>query len=334
MESNRQIEDQALAWLAKRDSGRWSQAEQDEFTEWLRTDAHRIAFLQFELAWERSARLNVFGVGKKAGVVPAPGEWRNATFFEHGPPPSKVRSTVKASVPKIAAAVAAFLITGAALFFSMRYSGEAYATPVGGVASIPLQDGSSITLNTASKVRVSLSEKERHVKLEAGEVFFDVAKDPRRPFVVEAGDRRVVAVGTRFSVRREGQEMHVVVTEGRVRVEPLPNGRGAQLLAAGTVVQTARDSLVVQKKTLRDAEDALSWRTGYLVFEETSLADAVAEVNRYISQRIVVEDPALATLRISGKVRAAHAEDIVDLLRNGFGIQVRETAATIHLSSE
>ncbi len=332
MGSSKQIEEQALAWLAKRDSGRWNQAEQEEFAEWLRSDAHRVLFLRLEHVWERSARLKAFGVGKRPGVVPAPGQWRSAPFFERRPA-SKVGSAMKASAPKIAAA-AALLVAGAGFYILSHYAGETYATPVGGVASIPLKDGSSMTLNTASTVRVSLSAKERRVQLESGEAFFDVAKDPVRPFVVEAGNRRVVAVGTRFSVRRDGEELHVVVTDGKVRVEPETVGEGAHLLTAGSVVRTERGSLLVRTKSLRDAEDALSWRNGYLVFEETSLADAVAEVNRYISQRIVIDDPELAALRVNGKVRATHAEDIVELLRNGFGVQVRETGAIIHLGPD
>jgi len=333
MESSKQTEEQALVWLARRDSGRWSQAEQEEFAQWLRADAHRVLFLRLELAWERSARLKAFGVGKRAGVVPPPGQWRNAPFFERRPA-SAVRSAMKASAPKIAVVAATVLAAvGIGLYITSRYSGDAYATPVGGVASIPLKDGSSMTLNTASKARVSLSEKERLVDLETGEAFFDVAKDPVRPFVVEVGNRRVVAVGTRFSVRRDGTALQVVVTEGTVRVELEADGKGAELLTAGTVVQTTKDSLLVRKKSVRDAEEVLSWRSGYLIFEETSLADAVAEINRYTSQRIVIDDPKLAALRVNGKFRTTHAEDVVELLRRGFGVQARETAGTIHLGS-
>jgi transmembrane sensor len=334
MESNEQIEEQALAWLARRDSGRWSQAEQKELAEWLSSDAHRVLFLRLELVWERSARLKTFGVGRTPGAVPPPGEWRSAPFFERQPAPA-ARFAMKASAQKIAAIAAAVLLTvGVSLYVAKRISGDAYDTPVGAVASFPLKDGSSMTLNTATKVLVSLSSRERRVKLEAGEAFFDVAKDPTRPFVVEAGNRRIVAVGTRFSVRRDGREVRVIVTEGAVRIEPKGGGEGAKLLTAGTVVKTTRSSLRMQKKSLQDAEEALSWRSGYLVFEETSLAEAVAEVNRYTSQRIVIEDPELAALRVNGKFRATHAEDIVELLRNGFGVPVRKESGTIYLGAD
>jgi len=99
------------------------------------------------------------------------------------------------------------------------------------------------------------------------------------------------------------------------------------------VVHTARHSLLVQKKSVHEAEEALSWRGGYLTFDKTLLADAVAEFNRYTPQRIVIDDPKLAALRISGKFRSTYAEDFVQLLKSGFGVEVRQNNETIHLTA-
>jgi transmembrane sensor len=243
-----------------------------------------------------------------------------------------MRPALKTSRSKMAAA-AIVLLLGLGVYVRIFVAGEAYATPVGGVSSIPLQDGSSVTLNTATKVRVSLTDRERHIELEAGEAFFVVAKDPSRPFVVTVGNRRVVAVGTRFSVRREGEDIQVVVTEGKVRIEPREDGQAAQLLSAGAVVQTERNAVRVEQRSLGAAEAALSWRGGYLIFNDTALADAVAELNRYTSRRIVIDDPALAGLKISGKFQSTLATDFVKLLRDGFGVEVRDHGGTVHLSS-
>jgi transmembrane sensor len=331
---SRQIEERALAWLARRDSGRWSDADQLELGQWLEADTlHRVAFLRLEAGWERTARLKAFGAGMKPGVVPPSGQLRTSPFFERRPA-STARSANNLSVRKVATiAAGALLAIGAGLYLKTFRSGEDYTTPVGGVASIPLRDGSSMTLNTRSRVRVTLTDTERRIQLEEGEAFFNVAKDPARPFIVLAGNQRVVAIGTQFSVRRAGNDVQVVVTEGKVRAEPKNGGQGGELLAAGAVLHAARDSLLVEKKTVRDVEATLSWRSGYLTFDETSLADAVAEFNRYTAQRIVIEDPRLAAVRINGKFRSTHAEDFVELLRHGFGIQVQQTEETITLSS-
>jgi transmembrane sensor len=335
MDDSKQIEQRALAWLAKQDSAQWSDVDQAELTRWLQENTrHRVAFLRLEAGWERSARLKAFGVGRQPGVVPPPGAWRSSPFFERRPVPA-VRSAFRASAPKIAALAAGVaLVVGAAFYLSVFAGRDDYSTPVGGLASIPLRDGSNVTLNTRSELRVALTQTERRIELKAGEAFFDVAKDPSRPFIVEAGDRRIIAVGTQFSVRHDGNAVQVVVTEGKVRVQDRDGAGDAQILTAGAVLHAMRDSRLVQKKSVHEAKEALSWRSGYLTFDETSLADAIAEFNRYNARQIVIEDQQLAALRINGKFRSTNADEFVQLLHEGFGIQVRKAEETIALLAE
>lgn len=333
VETSREIEHRALAWLAKRDGGGWSEADQSEFTQWLEARiAHRVTFLRLEAGWERSARLKAFGVGKTPGVVPPPEEWRSSHFFERKRT-AKIRSAIWASAPKLAAIAAGIaLVVAVAVQLKIFSQETTYATPIGGISSVPLSDGSSVTLNTGSELRVSMNETERHIELHSGEAFFDVARDPSRPFVVQAGDRRIVVLGTRFSVRRDGADVTVVVTDGKVRVEPQTKNDSAQLLTAGDVLRAARNSSQVQKKSVHEAEEALSWRSGYLIFNDTSVADAVGEFNRYTPQRVLVDDPQLSALKISGKFRATNADDFVQLLQRGFGVQARRSEDSIYLS--
>ena len=96
-----------------------------------------------------------------------------------------------------------------------------YATELGGHATVPLADGSKIELNTDTKLRAALAEEQRTVWLDRGEAYFEVSKDPNRPFVVMAGDRKVTVLGTKFSVRRDGDRVSVAVAEGKVRVDPV-----------------------------------------------------------------------------------------------------------------
>jgi transmembrane sensor len=209
---------------------------------------------------------------------------------------------------------------------------------VGEVASVPLRDGSNITLNTASTVRVELTPAERRIELERGEAFFVVAKDQNRPFVVQAGRKRVVAVGTQFSVRRDGDELRVIVTEGTVRLEsarPLHvKGGDAQdsigsaspelaRLSAGAVARATDGDVLVQEKSIREAEEALTWRAGYLTFHETTLAEAVEDFNRYNMHKIVIEDPRVAAIRISGTFRPTNYAAFIRLLHDGFSINAK-----------
>src|SRR5262249_47175706 len=157
------------------------------------------------------------------------------------------------------------------------FNGGRYSTPVGGIDNVALADGSRMTLNTDTRIRVALTETERRIELDKGEGFFEVAKDPSRPFVVYAGNKRVVAVGTKFSVRRENDDVEVIVTEGRVRLGQqsfLPstaregssaasagtgndarNSRNADtLLNAGTVARTSKDQILVRPDAAAEAE--------------------------------------------------------------------------------
>jgi transmembrane sensor len=210
MGSHRQIEQAAAAWLVRRDRDEWSDADEAMLREWLSASlAHRVAFVRLETAWVQTGRLKALAAGvtrtSLSGASPAEPDARGA-------PPRRTPLT------SIAAAVLITSTVGA-LWLAMAHPGASYRTAVGSIKAVPMKDGSTITLNTDSGIRVAISDTERRVDLEKGEAFFEVAKDLNRPFVVRVGDERVTAVGTKFSVRREADDVRVIVTEGRVRVE-------------------------------------------------------------------------------------------------------------------
>lgn len=346
MESAKQIEHTAAAWIVRRDSGEWTPAEEAQLSEWLNASmAHRAAFWRLEAAWEQSLRLQALGAGQKPGMVPPHGQWQFSPFFEQRQAATESRSDNEAGPSwwrLLALAAGVLLIIGMGVYGYTALEGDRYTTPVGAMASVALQDGSRVTLNTASEIRVVLSENERVIELERGEVFFDVAKDPTRPFIVRAGERRVVAVGTQFSVRRHDDDMQIVVTEGKVRIEKaahevppsrLDGGGAEAILTAGAIARTSDAKLLVESRTAREAEEALSWRTGYLIFDALPLPDAIAEFNRYTPRPIRIGDPYLATLRVSGRFRVTNADAFLRVLNKGFGVQTRETADTIVLMS-
>ena len=111
------------------------------------------------------------------------------------------------------------MMTLGILGYLWPHGGSSFRTAIGAITAVPMSDGSKVTLNTDSQIHIAVTGHERRINLGRGEAFFEVAKDPNRPFVVVAGHCRVVAVGTQFSVWREADEVRVVVTEGRVRVE-------------------------------------------------------------------------------------------------------------------
>lgn len=339
---SRAIENTAAEWIIRRDSQGWSTEDDAALNEWLETSSsHRVAFLRLEAAWEHAARLQALGAGAPAGSPPPPHEWQLSPLFEQSAVEPETESQTAApaisrtrlSLTRIAFAASVLLMIGLGFFLARDFTMDRYATPVGGMASIPLEDGSNVTLSTASRIRVELMKNERRVDLERGEAFFVVAHDPSRPFIVQAGARRIVAVGTAFSVRRQGDnDIQVIVTEGQVRIEsPLTNDAKPVLLTAGSVARSSSTELQLNDLPVPEAENLLSWRTGYLTFDSMPLGDAIAEFNRYNSRRIRIRDPQLAALPISGKFRATNAEAFVRVLRDGFGVEAEASGDAIIL---
>jgi transmembrane sensor len=332
MERTTEIEQQAAAWLARRDSGDWTESDEASLRGWLEVSlAHRIAFLRLEAAWEETMRLKALTAGLPPGAG-ARSEWRVPISFEERHASESPKGKSKRF---LAIAASLLLVIGVmSLVGTSVFRGDRYSTPVGGTASVPLQDGSKITLNTASSIRVELTDQERYIELSQGEAYFDVAKDPVRPFVVSAGDKRIVAVGTQFSVRRNLNSLKVVVTEGKVRIEDPARPESAFLVSAGGIVKAESTGVIVQKRTPLQAQEALSWRVGYLTFDDTPLADAVVEFNRYNAQEIIIKDPSASRIPLTGKFKATNSDAFIRLLEDGYGIRSERSGEKILLSAQ
>jgi transmembrane sensor len=340
MASTKAIDAAAASWFAKRDGGEWTEADQAAFDAWLEASvAHRVAFIRIEAAWKHAERLKALGAGIQQGMVPEVGEWQFSPFFENKPP-SQTKHTVWARDGKrrvtawmVAAAILGIVIVSASMIYLTSSRMSDYRTAVGDLKKVPLADGSTVTLNTDSDIGVVQSDRTRTVKLRHGEAFFEVAKDPGRPFVVDAGGKLIIAVGTKFSVRRDGDVVRVAVTEGRVRMEAKgADGAPVSYLKPGEIARADRDSTFVREKPLAqlEAED-LSWRTGYVVFTDLPLGEAVAEFNRYNAKKIEIADLDLATVKIGGSFRVDNVEAFLRLLREGLPVRVEEDDKTITL---
>ncbi|KAF1699166.1 histidine kinase [Pseudoxanthomonas jiangsuensis] len=238
------------------------------------------------------------------------------------------RPAVRASRwPAGLAAVCVLGLAGVVGGFGWQASGReqaTYASARGQVRELVLGDGSQVTLGSDSRLDVSLERGRRRIALVQGEAIFAVAHDPGRPFEVEAGGRRAIAVGTRYSVRRQADGLRVVVTEGRVRLESAEAGgrpHPAALLTAGSVATAGRDGLLVRALAAGEAERLLEWRQGFLAFDDAPLAEAAAEFNRFNARRLELADPAVAGLRVGGNFRWDNLDGFVGLLEQGFPVR-------------
>lgn len=390
------IEERAARWFARHESGSWTEADQVELQAWLgERTAHRIAYVRLEAAWHQSARMQALGDKVSPAVIPARGSWGyirfaraaassftrrtralyreaagedSASFASSSSETAQAERELAAVAPGarrlrrsrrfVAIAACLFALSvGGYHYHAKIFSGDRYTTPVGGIDHVRLDDGSRVTLNTDTRIRVTFSKGERRIQLDRGEAYFEVAKDRTRPFVVYAGERQVMAVGTKFAVRRDAEDLLVVVTEGRVHLSATPSylsaieeriessrrraghasggsesaggvasfrGPPATDLRAGDIARTSRAEVLVRNDAASEAEKLLSWRVGYVIFDDTPLADVVAEFNRYNSRKIYIDDPDIAAIRIGGNFRSTNTDAFLWLLQSGFPIAVEE----------
>ncbi|MBY8823810.1 FecR family protein [Sphingomonas colocasiae] len=195
-------------------------------------------------------------------------------------------------------------------------------TAVGEQRSLRLADGSVVTLNTATALTTAFDADRRLVRLDRGEASFEVAKDSLRPFIVEAGGTRVVAVGTVFDVRFVDGGLSVTLAEGKVRVVEPSRAGVAPAEIEMVPGQRLRQATPGARPMLQavNLQTARAWRAGQVVFGDTPLGEAVAEMNRYADQPIAIDDPAVARLRISGAFRATDSAQFARAVSDIYGL--------------
>ena len=186
------------------------------------------------------------------------------------------------------------------------FAPQAYSTAIGEQQLVQLPDGSSVKLDTASRISVRMSGDRRDIRLERGRALFEVAHDAERPFVVLAGKTSVTALGTRFDVSRDGDGARVNLIKGSVEVRAaVSSGPHSWRLAPGQGVSTV-DPAPAPRAV--DVAAATSWTSGRLIFQASPLDEAVAEVNRYNRVRIVLDVGGLAKSPVSGAFDAGDTE--------------------------
>lgn len=204
-----------------------------------------------------------------------------------------------------------------------------YVTKIGERSRFTLDDGSVVSLNTNSILEVAFTPGQRAVRLVQGEGLFQVAKNKHRPFIVTAGGLRTTAIGTAFDVRLDRGRVRIVLTAGRVVVDSArPAGAHGNVPAMEPISLQPGEQLATDDRrtvivSAADVEQATSWRQGRLIFRDEPLASALAEMNRYTSDQIIVEDPKIAKLRVSGVFSTARPENFVAAMTAFYPLEVR-----------
>lgn len=305
---------EAAAWIARLQADDRSSLTDAGLQEWLRADpAHADAF-------ERATELWAMLPGAALccdGATPirhrtVPRGWATRRDFQ----------AIAASGLLLIAVGAGWWLDGA----------DAYATRRGEQKVTTLEDGSRIALNTDTEVEVRYARDERRVTLDRGEAMFDVAPNHARPFLVTAGDKQVRALGTSFIVRRTGSGVVVTLLEGKVSVTDRRTARAdatPTILTPGERLTANADAPSTIDQPAIDAVTA--WRRGQAVFADTPLSAAVAELNRYGGPHIAVEDPHLASLRVSGVFATSDTTEFAAAIAALHGLRIQKAGAELRI---
>ena len=301
-----------MAWVAREDRGLLDTREQAERDRWLKQDPrHFGAYARARAAFANMDRASALGSGADLKqFATRASRWRTWRVL-----------------PAVGAVAAACLVI---VVSSWQFGPDHYSTRLGEVLRVPLPDGSVVTLNSQSSVDVDFGDGARRLTLRHGEALFDVAKDPRRPFVVTAGDAKVTAVGTSFSVLREKDDgVQVVVREGVVKVDEA-HAPPRLVAANSTMLTAARRAPRIDALRPDEIGRKLAWREGMIAFDGDTLQQAADKFARYSELRIRI-DPAVANRRVVGLYSATDPAGFARAVATSMSLRVDTTAGGIYL---
>ncbi len=303
---------EAASWFATLNQKRVAAADVTAFSQWRRNPENAEAYARIESMWEAAGTLK----GDADIAALTEGARARADVSR------RARSRLsKAFLPIGAVATALALAVGVTFWMARD---ESYETGLGERRMVVLADGSRVTLDTDSRIRVSLTGHRRAVELAAGQAFFEVKGDRTRPFVVSAGGTDVTAVGTRFDVRRSGGGAQVTLVEGKVDVRDRSSPSPRWSLTPGQQIVTTERRPEVRAV---DAGSETSWTTGRLIFAGDTVQAAVSEVNRYSRVKVVLQAPGISDIAVSGAFNTGDVEGFVSALTQLYPVVAERTPA-------
>lgn len=283
--------EQAARWMARLRAGQDAATRRD-FRQWLEQDpAHAAAMEQVASAWEQ------------AGPRPSVGVAR---------PPQR---PFAAGFAALAACLALLLVVPPQW---LAWARESHVTARGETRAVQLWDGSEIRLDADSAVEVAYGPFSRDIRLTRGEASFKVAKSRLRPFAVTTDHLTVVATGTEFIVE-DAASTNVTLLEGGVDLRDPATDRVTARLMPGqmAVADGARPPRIMNA----DLQQAGAWRQGRLIFNQTSLGEALARFARYGGPRVTLSENA-AALQVSGVFATRDVEKFVAVAAKLHGLAV------------
>lgn len=326
VENESAILDQATEWVVELNSGELSEARTEMLHAWLKeSPLHESSLIKVSDIWDET---NTLVAETKAVSRPSRNTWSFSTGMA-------------------ATAVVFVTIIGVLLTNGMNLSGDVqkplvviHETLIGEFKTITLADSSRVILNTNSRISVAFNQRSevRRIHLLQGEAYFDVAKDPLRPFIVNVDKREVRAVGTAFNIKSNTSYIEVLVKEGIVDFVDLSgaveSNKSPDRLTAGQILEVENGSKALSLLQPEKIDKRLSWQTGRVVFEGDKLKDVISEVSRYTKTQFIFSDEKTESISVGGSFRIGNVTELLDSMKEGFDVDVEERSdGTIVLSS-
>lgn len=318
----------AAWWFARIQRGPLEAAEERALESWLESDGAADAFDRARRAWSLTG---------ETADLPRMRALRTAALARTRQRPRAAHLWPRAA--GIAAALALCAALGVGLGIVplgplrgsgqelQRMGGPDFVTLVGERRSVSLPDGTVVTLNTDSALDVAFTDSFRIVRLTKGQAYFEVAHDEAHPFLVEAAGRRITALGTAFDVRIDPDRFQVLLVEGSVMVNRSPYAFDGAADAREFVLHPGEGLVAAfgapEQVTQIDVTRQLRWRDGFMEFDGELLINVVAEMNRYTSAPLSVQDPRVGDLRVSGVFRTGDQSQFVDVISRVLPVAAR-----------
>lgn len=338
-----QARERATEWLVAFCEQEVDAPGRESFDRWLRASPEHVrAYLQISALWEstgllvEATKIDMEALVQRAlseyNVLPLPAKEMSPGISSGTSSPRPITS------PAWRAIAACFLfacaVAGGVTWWQLTRT-PVYETGAAEQRTVRLPDGSIVQLNARSRIELHFTTHERVIDLVAGQAMFSAARNPSRPFIVRSDIADVRAVGTRFDVYRKSTGTVVTVMEGKVAIgadSPPPAKEPASpvLLSAGEQAVATSPSSIHAYRT--NVFAATAWTEGKLMFDSAPLREVVTEFNRVGSRRLTIQDASLLDLHVSGVFTAADSSQLVDFLRERFGVIVTETDKEVRIS--
>ncbi|CCH47809.1 FecR family protein [Pseudodesulfovibrio piezophilus] len=340
----------ACQWRATLADDHVSTVDKNAFVKWLEENPlHKEAYEQVEKFWQDLEFLKQESLDDSFFIPTWRERTRSVVWRIHECINKKSKPAFYGLGGVCALVLLVFLCFPQIILFP-SYSGEIFATGIGEKKTLHLADGSRITLGADTSVKVTFTRTSRHIQMSTGEAFYEVAKDPKRPFIVVSGEHQITVHGTIFDVRHNTQRIQVAVREGVVsvtalqKISPLDRTKPPQPptshspLVQSKILKAGEQLTILAEKGLQPVthiqpQSIGLWRNNILAYIDTPLSEIVADMNRYQSRKISIHDALVANIKITATFNSNDVDKTLQTLTEILPIRLESSTESLRIYS-